>query len=70
MQSSGLSEYQSCRRVNVDVTDRYPFHLDVVQAAIWLYAPVTFEQSILLLVIGASLGRCSSLVHDWPAVCF
>jgi hypothetical protein len=56
--------------MNVDVSDRYPFHLDVVQAAIWLYAPVTFEQSILLLVIGASLGRCSSLVHDWPAVCF
>jgi hypothetical protein len=64
MQGSGFAEYQACHRVNVDVVDRYPFHLDVVQAAIWLYAPATCVQSILLLIIAASLGRCSSLVHD------
>jgi hypothetical protein len=49
--------------VNVDVADRYPFHLDVVQTTIWLYASVALEQSVLLLIVATSLGRISSLVH-------
>jgi hypothetical protein len=34
--------------VNVDVIDRYPFHLDIVQTAVWLYTLVALVPSILL----------------------
>ena len=64
MQCSGFAEYQTRHRVNVDMADRYPFHLDVVQSTIWLHPPVTLEQSILLQIVAASLGYYSSIVHD------
>jgi hypothetical protein len=60
---SGSAEYQARRRVNVDMADRYPFHLDVVEASIWLVASVALEQAILLLIISASLGHFSSVAH-------
>jgi hypothetical protein len=52
------------------MVDRYPFHLDVVEASIRLGAPVALEQTVLLLIVSASLDRFPSVVHFWSVVCF
>jgi len=66
---SGSAEYQARHRVNIDVADRYPLHPNVVEAPIWLGAPVALEQAILLLIIRASLGRFPSVAHFWSVFC-
>ena len=66
---SGSAEHQARHRVNVDMADRYPFHHDIVEASIWLGAPVALEQTILLLIIRASLGCFPSVVHVWSVYC-
>jgi hypothetical protein len=65
---SGSAEYQTRRRVNVDVADRYPLHQDIVEASIWLGTPVALEQAILLLIISASLGCFPSVAHFWSVI--
>jgi len=65
---SGSAEYQARHRVNVDVADRYPLHQDIVEASIWLGAPVALEQTVLLLIIRASVGRFPSFVHVWSVL--
>ena len=57
------AEYQPCRRVNADVADRYPFHLDIIQASIRLSAPVALEEAILSLIVTAPFSCFSSIVH-------
>ena len=52
------------------MADRYPFHKDVVEASIWLDAPVVLEQSILLLIVSASLARVPSVAHVGSSLCF
>jgi hypothetical protein len=49
--------------MNIDVADRDPLHLDVVQAAIRLCTPVALEETILPLIMFTSLGYLSSVVH-------
>ena len=66
---SGSAEHQARHRVNVDVADRYPLHQDIVEASVWLGAPVALEQTILLLIIRASLGCFPSVVHVWSVYC-
>jgi len=49
--------------VNIDVAYWNPFHTDVVEASIWLDAPVALEQTILPLIVSASFNRFSSVAH-------
>ena len=65
MLSSIPAEYQARCRVNIDVADRDPLHLDIVQASIGLYTPVAPEVTILPLIIAAPFICQSSVVHPW-----
>ena len=51
--------------MNVDVVERDPFHLDVIQASVGPYAPVALEVTILHLIVSASLSRLSFVFHPW-----
>ena len=63
MSCSLSAEYQACRRLEVDVADGHPFHLDIVEATIGLCAPAALELTVLLQIVSAPLGRLSSVVH-------
>jgi hypothetical protein len=58
-----LAENQARLRMEIDMTERYPFHLDVVEATIRLYTPAAPELTILFYIVSASLGSLSSVVH-------
>ena len=59
-----LAEDQACHRMEIDMAERYPFHLDVVEATIRLYTPAALELTILFCIVSASLGSLSSVVHQ------
>lgn len=64
-----LAEDQACHRMEIDMAERYPFHLDVVEATIRLYTPAALELTVLFCIVSASLGSLSSVVHQLFQFC-
>jgi len=57
------AEYQARRRLEVDVADGNPFHLDIVEATIGLCTSAARELAVLLQVVSAPLDCFSFVVH-------
>jgi hypothetical protein len=60
---SGLAEYQSCGRVQIDVIYRYPFRLDTVQSPVRPEAPVASEAAVFPEITATPVGAFPAFLH-------
>ena len=61
--TSGLTEHQSCSRMQADVIEGNPFRLDAVEPPVCPKAAVTPETSIFFKISTASVASVSALFH-------
>jgi hypothetical protein len=60
---SGLTEHQSCSRMQADVIEGYPLRLDTVEPPICPKATVTPEAGVFFKISTASVASVASLFH-------